>query len=157
MNAAPTGRKPAGPQIAERLEGSPVAKQRLEVILETIAGRLTVPEACQRLEIGESRFHELRHQTLQATLASLEPRPLGRPAKPTSSEQVEIDALQAELRRLHAELELAQVQIRLARIHPGLIGGQPAAPDDLASKKNARHARQQCQQRRARRKRCKAK
>ena len=56
MNAARTGRNPAGPQIAERLEGSPVAKQRLEVILETIAGRLTVPEACQQLGIGESRF-----------------------------------------------------------------------------------------------------
>jgi len=32
MNAAPTGRKPAGPQIVERLEGSPVAKQRLEQV-----------------------------------------------------------------------------------------------------------------------------
>jgi hypothetical protein len=158
MKATPTGRNPAGPQIVERLEGSPVAKQRLEVILETIAGRLTVPEACQRLEIGESRFHELRKETLQATLESLEPRPLGRPAKPTPPEQGEIDALQAEIRRLHSELELAQVQIRLARIHPGLIGAQRAAAgDDLASKKNARHAHQQCQQWRVRGKCCKAK
>ena len=158
MNAAPTGRKPAGPQIVERLEGSPVAKQRLEVILETIAGRLTVPEACQRLEIGESRFHELRKGTLQATLEALEPRPLGRPAKPTSPEQAEMETLQAELRRTQGELELAQVQLRLARIHPGLIGGQPAAAaDDLASKKNARQARQHCQQGRVRGKRCTAK
>lgn len=157
MNAVPMGRKPSGPQIAERLEGSPVAKQRLEVILETIAGRLTVPEACQQLEIGESRFHELRNQTLQATLEALEPRPLGRPAKPTSPEQVEIDTLKAELRHLHAELELAQVQVRLARIHPGLIGSQPATADDLASKKNSRPARQHCQQRRAKCRRRKAK
>jgi hypothetical protein len=156
MNAVRTGRKPAGPRIADRLEGSPVAKQRLEVILETIAGRLTVPEACERLGIGESRFHELRNQTLQATLEALEPCPLGRPTKPTSPEQAEVDGLQAELRRLHAELELAQVQLSLARIHPGLIGGQPEA-DDLASKKNSRSARQHCQQRRAKRRRRKAK
>lgn len=156
MNAVRTGRKPAGPQIAERLEGSPSAKQRLEVILETITGQLTVSEACEQLVIGESRFHNLRHQTLQATLQALEPRPLGRPAKPISPEQAEIDTLKAELRRVHADLELAQVQIRLARIHPGLIDSQPAV-DDLASKKNARRARQQCQQRRAKRRRRKAK
>ncbi|HUT59359.1 MAG TPA: hypothetical protein VNA25_16035 [Phycisphaerae bacterium] len=156
MNAVRTGRKPAGPQIAERLEGSPVAKQRLEVILETIAGRLTVPEACDRLGIGESRFHQLRNQTLQVTLEALEPCPLGRPAKPTSPEQVEVDERQAELRRVQTELELAQVQLSLARIHPGLIGGQSAA-DDLAEKKNTRPARQHCQQRRANPRRRKAK
>jgi len=140
MNAARTGRKPLGPQIAERLEGSPTAKHRLEVILETIADRLTIPEACQQLGIGESRFHALRKGTLQATLEALEPHPLGRPAKPTSPEQTKVDALQAEIRRLHAELELAQVQLRLAHIHPGLIGGQSAASDQ-ASKKNSRSAR----------------
>lgn len=152
MNAARTGRKPAGPQIAERLEGSPAAKQRLEVILETIAGQLTVPQACQRLGIGESRFHALRNQTLQATLEALEPRPLGRPAKPASPEPAEVNALQEEMRRLQAELELAQVQLRLARIHPALIGIQPAA-DHPVGKKNARSARQQRQQWRAQRKR----
>lgn len=150
MNAVRTGRKPAGPQITERLEGSPVARQRLEVILETIAGRLTVAQACQKLGIGESRFHALRNQTLQKTLEALESRPLGRPAKPTYPEQAEIDELQAELRRLHTDWELAQLQLRLARIHPGLIGIRPAA-DDPAGKKNARPARQHCQQRRVRR------
>jgi hypothetical protein len=151
MNAVRTGRKPAGPQIAERLEGSPWAKQRLSVFLETIAGQLTVPEACRQLGIGESRFHQLRHQTLQATLEALEPAPSGRPAKPTSPAQAEIETLKAELRRLHVELNKAQTVIRLARIHPGLIGIQPVA-DDLAGKKNARRTRQQCQHRRAQRK-----
>jgi hypothetical protein len=138
MNAARTGRKPAGPQIAERLEGSPVAKQRLEVILETIAGQLTVPQACQQLGVGESRFHALRNQTLQTTLEALEPRTLGRPAKPTAPEQTKVDKLQAELRGLRAELELAQVQLSLARIHPSLIGIQAA--EYLANKKNSRPA-----------------
>lgn len=156
MNAARTGRKPTGPQIVERLEGSPSAKQRLEVILETIAGQLTIPEACARLRIGESRFHDLRNQTLQATLSTLEPRRPGRPPKRTSPEQGEIDALKADLHRAHKELAVADVQVRLARIHPGLLEGPPS-PEEPACKKNARLARQQCQQRRARGKRRKAK
>ena len=155
MSAAKTGRKPTGPQIVERLEGSPSAKQRLEVILETIAGQLTIPEACARLGIGESRFHDLRNQTLQVTLNTLEPRRLGRPSKPTSPEQGEIDALKAELDRVHRELAVADVQVRLAGIHPGLLEGPPPVQQPVA-KKNVRPARQQCQQRRARSKRRKA-
>jgi hypothetical protein len=117
---------------------------------------LTVSEACQQLEIGESRFHELRNRSLQETLEALEPRPPGRPAKPTSPEQAEIDTLKAELHRLHVELETAHALIPLARIHAGLFDRQPAA-DDLACKKNARRTRQQCRQRRTKRRRRKAK
>jgi hypothetical protein len=140
MNAARTGRKPTGPQIVERLEGSPSAKQRLEVILETIAGQLTIPEACARLSICESRFHDLRNQTLQATLKTLEPRRPGRPPKRTSPEQDEINTLKAELDCAHRELAVADVQVSLARIHPSLLEGPPP-PEDPACKKNARPAR----------------
>ena len=140
MNAARTGRRPTGPQIVERLEGSPSAKRRLEVILETIAGQLTIPEACARLGICESRFHDLRNRTLQATLNTLEPRRLGRPPKPTSSQQGEIDAMKAELDRARKELAVADVQVSLARIHPGLLEGPPPA-EDTACKKNAQPAR----------------
>jgi hypothetical protein len=140
MNVAKTGRKPTGPQIVERLEGSPSAKQRLEVILETIAGQLTIPEACARLSICESRFHDLRNQTLQATLNTLEPLRPGRPPKRTSPEQGEIDTLKDELARAHRELAVADVQVSLARIHSGLLEGPPL-PEDPACKKNARPAR----------------
>ena len=156
MNAVRTGRKPTGPQIVDRLEGSPSAKQRLEVILGTIAGQLTIPEACTRLRICESRFHELRNRTLQATLNTLEPRRLGRPPKRTSPEQGEIHALKAELDRARKELAVADVQVSLARIHPGLLEGPPVA-EDSACKKNVRLARQQRQQWRVRSKRRKAK
>ena len=84
MNAARTGRKPAGPQIAERLEGSPVAKQRLEVILETIAGRLTVPEACQQEGRRDYRIHTLSSQTRHSTLDALDAGPLGRGRLPAA-------------------------------------------------------------------------
>ena len=69
MNAAPTGRKPAGPQIVERLEGSPVAKQRLEVILETIAGRWTIPEACHSM--GGAGRHYGSIPEIRASVAPL--------------------------------------------------------------------------------------
>ena len=156
MNAARTGRKPSGPQIVERLEGSPSAKQRLKVILETIAGQLTIPEACAQLSICESRFHDLRNETLQATLNTLEPRRPGRPPKHTSPEQGEIEALKADLDRAHRELAIADVQVRLAHIHPGLLEGSPPA-EKPAAKQNVRLARQQCQQPRARSKRREAK
>ena len=153
MNAARTGRKPTGPQIVERLEGSPSAKQRLEVILETIAGQLTIPEACARLRICESRFYDLRNQTLQATLNTLEPRRPGRPSKRISPEQGQIDTLKAELDRAHRELAVADVKVSLARIHPSLLEGPPPS-EDPACKKNARPARQQCQQQRRGRSNC---
>jgi len=67
--------------------------------------------------------------TLQATLEALEPQPLGRPAKPTSPEQAEMESLKAELCRMQRELELAQVQLGIAQIHPGLLPKQPVTAD----------------------------
>ena len=42
----PSGRKPQGIEQVELLPGSTVAKQRLEVFLANVAGRLSVAEAC---------------------------------------------------------------------------------------------------------------
>ena len=51
------GRKPVGPEYADKLSGSDTAKLRVKVILETIAGTCRVQEACERLGISEQRFH----------------------------------------------------------------------------------------------------
>jgi hypothetical protein len=142
-NKTRTGRRPAGPQIVHRLDGSDSAKFRLEVILRTIAGELTIPEACDLLGICESRFHVLRNDTLQATLNTLEPRRLGRPPRSTSPEQEELDSLKSQLDRAHTDIEVAQVQLDLARIHPGLAGGPLA--EDLTAKKNHRVCKQRKQ------------
>ena len=79
------GRKPLATGHVERLSGSELAKLRLTTLLQTLRGELTVPEACARLEIGESRFHALRNQWLQEALELLEPRPLGRPRQATAA------------------------------------------------------------------------
>jgi hypothetical protein len=75
------GRRPAGPEIVEQLQGSAQARLRLRVVLETLAGRLRVQEACQQLGVGTVRFHALRQAVLAAALAALEPRPAGRPPR----------------------------------------------------------------------------
>ena len=61
------GRRPAGPEYVEQLHGSDQARQRLRVVLETLAGRLRVQDACARLGIGEVRFHELRKTVLDGS------------------------------------------------------------------------------------------
>ena len=119
------GRKPLGPRLAQHLDGSSGAKERLEVILETLAGRLPVAGACQRLGIGLAMFHRLRTEVLQAGLARLEPRPLGRPPRPTSVEADEIARLNHEVQDLHLELKTTRVQLEIAQTLPHLLGAAP--------------------------------
>ncbi len=44
------GRYPSGPEFVDKLDGSPEAKERLKVLLETIAGQLRVGDACAAWE-----------------------------------------------------------------------------------------------------------
>ena len=115
------GRKPLGPALVQHLPGSLRAKERLEVILQTIAGNLTVGEGCDRLGIGEAMFHRLRAGVLQAGMAHLEPRPLGRPSQPTSPEQKQMADMERRIDDLHAELELAGVREEIAHVLPHVV------------------------------------
>src|SRR5262249_38054270 len=67
------GRNPSGRAAADRLRGSPLAHQRLRVVLETLAGTCRTQEACARLGLSEQRLDRLRTRVLQAGLDSLEP------------------------------------------------------------------------------------
>jgi hypothetical protein len=115
------GRKPLGPALVQHLPGSLRAKERLEVILQTIAGNLTVGEACDRLGIGEAMFHRLRAGVLQAGLAHLEPRPLGRPSQQASPEQEQVADMERRLDDLQAELQLAGVREEIAHVLPHVV------------------------------------
>jgi hypothetical protein len=106
------GRKPSGPAAVERLAGSPQAKQRLRVVLETLTGACRVGEACARLEIREPRFDQLRTQVLQAGLDCLEPRPVGRPPRPAGDDHVR--ALEARVAKLEIALRAARVREEVA-------------------------------------------
>lgn len=126
------GRKPLATGHVDRLQGSEPAKQRLRAFLETLQGELPVPEACDRLRIGESRFHALRGAWLQEALELLEPRPLGRPPQPAAAAQWEsrIQALEAENRTLRRQLAAAGVRRDLAEVLPHVVH----APDEAAKK-----------------------
>jgi molybdenum-dependent DNA-binding transcriptional regulator ModE len=109
------GRKPLATKHVERLDGSQQAKLRLTTILETMRGELTIPEACRRLGMCESRFHALRHRWLQESLELLEPRRAGRPSKqpqtsPREEELVEDNA------RLEKDLQVARAQREVAEV-----------------------------------------
>jgi len=119
------GRKPLGAQLVDRLEGSEHAKLRLKVILETLAGRQTIPEACDELSIQESMLHRVRCEVLQTALDRLEPRPLGRPPQVPSAEDQRVAELEEENLRLRAELRAAEIRRELAEKLPGL--SKPAA------------------------------
>ena len=124
------GRKPEGTGHVERLSGSEVAKQRLTTILETLAGKLTVPEACARLGIGEARFHALRNAWLQESLESLEPRRLGRPphAVETSELLPRLQTLETENATLRQQLTAAEVRRELAEILPHVVHAPAETP-----------------------------
>jgi len=64
-----------------RILGSTSSKERLRVLLQNIAGELSVADACNKLHISEARFHELRATMLSAAVKSLEPKPAGRPVQ----------------------------------------------------------------------------
>ena len=126
------GRKPTGPEYVERLTGSATAKERLQVVLETLAGRCRVQEACARLGLSEPRFHQLRSQILQAGLDSLAPRPAGRPPRPAPDERLQ--ALEATVADLTIEVQAAHVREEIALALPQ-VGTTPPVPPKKASRR----------------------
>ena len=115
------GRKPLAAGHVDNLYGSERAKLRLQTILQTLQGQMTVAEACGVLGIGESRFHALRNQWLQESVELLEPRPLGRPAQVVSPEQEEVARLEVENRDLRQQRHVAEVREELARVMPRVL------------------------------------
>ena len=134
------GRKPAGPQYVDGLEGSVQAKERLKVVLETLAGRCRVQQACQRLGVGQARFHELRQQALSAALAGLEPRPAGRPAaaEPTPP-ATEVAALRAQVAELEVAVRAAQTREEIALVLPRVA--EPSGEEKKTRRRGSRRGR----------------
>jgi Helix-turn-helix domain len=132
------GRIPQGPEAVEHYVGSDKAKQRLRVILETLAGKLRVSEACTLLGICEQRFRQLRAEVLQAALASLEDQPAGRPHRP--EEPQETAALRRQVAALARALEVAEVREEIALALPQ-VNRTPAPPAQPAAQEKKRSRR----------------
>ena len=118
------GRHAAGPEYAERLEGSALACHRMRVVLETIAGTKRVTDACMELDICQQRFEAIRQEAIQAGVAALELRPAGRPRKGNPAADAETARLRAEVADLKAQLQASGIRAELATTLPRL-GAEP--------------------------------
>ena len=112
------GRLPSGPECVNKLTGDAVAKERLQVVLETLAGTRRVNDACTRLNISEQRFEQLRREALQSALAALTPKPTGRRPRVASPEQVRWEQAQARIAALETQLRIAAARTEVATILP---------------------------------------
>jgi hypothetical protein len=112
------GRRPVGPELVDRLPGSESARERVKVVLQTMTGELRVQEACEQLQISEQRFDELRIEAIQAAVASLEPKPMGRPVRETVVDAAEMERLQQRVAELEAQVAAAVVRAELAMALP---------------------------------------
>ena len=112
------GRKPVGPEYAEKLSGSETAKLRAKVILETMMGTCRVLEACARLGISEQRFHQLREEMMAAAVQALEPGHAGRPAHTPTPAEEQVVALEQQLVDKDVELRAAKARAEIAVIMP---------------------------------------
>lgn len=112
------GRKPLTTGHVDHLCGSTHAKDRMRIFLETLRGTLTIPEACQLLDLKEAQFHHARHVWMQESLELLEPRRAGRPPKQVDPDELtrRCAELETEMEQLRAQAKAAQVREEISRI-----------------------------------------
>jgi hypothetical protein len=134
------GRHPAGPEYVSKLRGSTTAKERLQVILETMVEDCRVSEACRQLGIGPVRFHVLRQETMQAALDSLEARPVGRPPRVEPASAARIRELEEEVQRLQIELRATRTREEIALVLPCRTEVTP--PEEKKTMRQTRRGRQ---------------
>ncbi len=112
------GRHPSGLDFVDKLDGSPEAKERVKVLLETLNGTCRVQDACNRLGIKEARFDQVRIEVLQAALTAAERRPAGRPARVATPADEDNQRLTERVARLEGELQAALIRAELALTLP---------------------------------------
>jgi hypothetical protein len=114
-----------GVEHVDALEGDATTKARLKAVLATIAGELSVEEACRRLCVSPARFHELREEALLGALSALSPKPPGRPR--AAAPDPELVALRKRTFDLERELEAAHIRTEIAIVMPHVLQPRPAA------------------------------
>ena len=113
--------------LVETVEASPQARERAQVILQTLTRQCSVQRGCETLGMGRTRFQDLRRRMMRAAVGALEERPVGRPrlqvartCRQLSTLRLRLGELERDLRKSQAELDIARgeagpaVQVRLA-------------------------------------------
>jgi transposase-like protein len=125
------GRPPKGLTHIDSLTPDPESRKRLKAVLATLMGQMTVAEACSRLSLSESCFHELRHRALAGMIDGLEPRPSGRPPNPVEDE--EASALKRQVDDLREELQISRLRTEIALWKPSLLRDPVRTPEKKGS------------------------
>ena len=116
------GRPHQGAELVEKLEEcSDEARQRLKVIVQTLAGEITVEEACEILNISRSAFNKLRTGFIASAVHLLEPKKPGRKKREVSAELIENGKLRAENERLKFQLKAQQLREEIGILMPHLL------------------------------------
>lgn len=121
------------PEVAPQLE------ERLDLIVEVLAGRTTISEAAKKLGISRNHFQTLFHRALMGLAQGASPKPAGRPARP--KELLELEQELERLRRENAQLK-ARVDTtdRLLEAASGLLHGRIRPTARAARAKKAKGA-----------------
>lgn len=115
------GRPPLGTRLLDKVAGAAAAKERLRLIIETLAGQRSVKDASQCLGVTERRFYDLRTEFLERSLEELVPRPAGRPTRSPAAADQRVAELEAEVRDLRVSLQAASVREEIALTMPHLL------------------------------------
>jgi hypothetical protein len=123
-------RKTSPKQLIENLAGEPSMKSQLETILDVLAGRKTVADACAALGVSEATFHRMKEKALSGALEALIPKASGRPPKPDDLPD-DVNELKRQLLMARIELEASRVREEIALVAPHLL----KRPDEKKSPK----------------------
>lgn len=133
------GRPNKGVAHVDGCEGSARSKKRLQAVLRTISGELSVQEALSDLGIQRVQFADLRLRCLQGAVDALEPRPPGRPRKHDAETAQTIAALRERVASLERQLAKERARADIAEILPGRTDGQKGG--EIESGRNRRRRR----------------
>ena len=115
-----TGRRPLGSRIVDTLEASEHARERLRAILQSVEGA-PIAELCTGLGMERAYFDRMRRSTLQAAVASLEPKTTGPKPRVTDPRDERIATLEADVVRLRLELDATRLRAELAIALPTVV------------------------------------
>jgi hypothetical protein len=115
---------PASQVAAEPVAGSKDAKRMAALILETLAGLRSAPEASEAMGIALARYYVLEARALEAIIQAMEPRPRGRPRTP----EAELERLRADVSRLEREVLRYQTLHRISQRAIGVPREESPAP-----------------------------